>query len=134
MTPTMTYTEKLVVTSCWCGIPFAIPSNLHTWLSKDSNNHCHCPNGHEMVFSNGLQQQLEEARRQARSAREREGATRSLLEHEQRSHAATRGHLTKAKKKVHRAEHGVCPHCKRTFQNLARHMESKHAEAISAGA
>ena len=121
MTPmTMTYTEKLVVTSCWCGIPFAIPSNLYTWLQKSEKNHCHCPNGHGMVFDNGLQEQLDKAKRQL-------NATKDLLAHEERSHAATKGQVTKVKKKLARVEAGVCPHCNRTFQNLARHMETKHS-------
>jgi hypothetical protein len=133
MTPTMTYSQTLVVTNCWCGIPFAIPENLQEWMHKSSDNSCRCPNGHSMVYSNTLKEQLEQAREQARLARQREGATRSLLDQEERSHAATRGHLTRAKKQVHRAEHGVCPHCNRSFQNLARHMESKHKHEVVPG-
>ena len=38
------------------------------------------------------------------------------------------GQLTKAKK---RAEAGMCPHCKRTFQKVQRHIANKHTEAAS---
>ena len=133
MARSMTYTETLTVTSCWCGIPFAIPDNLYSWLHKDAKNHCHCPMGHEMIFSNTLKEQLEQAQADRDAARRREAATRSLLNTEERSHAATRGHLTRAKKQVHRAEHGVCPHCNRSFQNLARHMASKHEHEVVPG-
>ena len=34
MTPTMTYSQTLIVTSCWCGIPFAIPVYLHDWMNR----------------------------------------------------------------------------------------------------
>ena len=126
MTPTMTYSQTLIVTSCWCGIPFAIPENLHDWMNRKDGNGCHCPNGHRMVFSNTLEKELRETRTQRDQAEQREAAIRSLLDQEERSHAATRGHLTRAKKQVHRAEQGVCPHCNRSFQNLARHMKTKH--------
>ena len=127
----MSYTETLIVTSCYCGIPFAIPENLYGWMQKKSANGCYCPNGHKMHFSNTLETQLEEARESARRAREREGATRSLLDHEERSHAATKGHLTRAKKQVHHAEHGVCPHCRRHFSDLEAHVKTKHPEVLT---
>jgi DNA repair exonuclease SbcCD ATPase subunit len=129
----MEYTETLTVTSCWCGIRLAIPDNLYRYLQKDEKNHCYCPLGHTFVFSNTLREQLEETKRRLEEARRREGATRSLLEQEERSHAATRGHLTRARKQVDRAEHGVCPHCNRSFQNLARHMKTKHEHEVVPG-
>ena len=64
---------------------------------------------------------------------EAEASLATLLDTEERSHAATRGHLTRAKKQVHRAEHGVCPHCNRSFQNLARHMQTKHEREVVPG-
>jgi hypothetical protein len=133
MPPVMHYTETLVVTSCWCGIPFAIPENLHTWLSRKDGNSCHCPNGHKMVFNNTLEQQLVDVKAQRDRAVNREASTRALLHQEERSHSATRGHLTRARKQVHRAEHGVCPHCNRSFQNLARHMKTKHEHEVVPG-
>lgn len=44
---------------------------------------------------------------------------------EKNSHAATKGTLTKIRKRVH---NGVCPCCNRTFANLARHMKTKHPD------
>ncbi len=35
----------------------------------------------------------------------------------------------KAFRKLQRVQRGVCPHCNRSFQNLARHMACKHAKA-----
>lgn len=38
----------------------------------------------------------------------------------------------KAMRKLKRVSHGVCPECKRTFSDLARHMLCKHAEKKAA--
>jgi len=121
---TMTYSETLVVTHCWCGIALAIPENLERWARDESGRDVYCPLGHPFVFSDSFREKLKRERR----AHE---ATKDLLRTEERSHRATRGQLTKAKKQVHRAEHGVCPHCKRSFQNLRRHVESKHPEVLT---
>jgi ABC-type phosphate transport system auxiliary subunit len=129
MSRTMTFTETLTVTSCWCGIHFAIPSNLYKWMQRDSDNSCRCPMGHTMVFSDTQKEELERARAALADATRRAAATRDLLAAEERSHSATRGHLTRVKKRVH---HGVCPHCQRSFQDLRRHMRSKHKDEIKA--
>ena len=119
MSPTMTYTETLVVTHCWCGIALAIPSNLHR-VAEDEGKSVYCPIGHTFVFGSSYLEKLEREQRRHR-------ATRDLLDHEQRSHAATRGHLTRTKRRV--AE-GVCPCCKRTFKQLRAHMRRKHPEYV----
>lgn len=119
MAATMTFTETLVVTHCWCGIALAIPSNLHR-VAQDKGGGVYCPLGHRFVFSGSFEEQL-------RAERLRHSATRDLLTHEERAHAATRGHLTRQKK---RAAAGVCPCCKRTFQQLARHMKAKHPSFV----
>lgn len=115
---TMEYTETLVVTSCWCGIRLAIPDNLHSYARNHRGYEIYCPLGHQFLYRETFEERL-------RRERQRHEATRQLLEQEERSHAATRGHLTRARK---RAQAGVCPCCSRTFQNLARHMETKHPE------
>ena len=118
MSVTMDYTETLVVTSCWCGIRLAIPDNLHRYAHNHKGHAIHCPLGHQFVYRDDFQTQLEQERRRHR-------ATRELLSQEERSHVATRGHLTRARK---RAAAGVCPCCKRTFQNVARHVAAKHPD------
>lgn len=124
----MQYTEKLVVTSCWCGINLAIPSNLYEYANRRKGHGVYCPLGHSFIFTNTIEEQL------ARE-KQRHEATRDLLAAEERSHSATRGNLTKARK---RAAAGVCPCCQRTFQNVARHVACKHpdfrAEASPEGA
>lgn len=117
---TMDYTETLTVTSCWCGIRLAIPDNLYAYANRHKNKVIYCPLGHEFIFSNTTQEQLQSER--ARSAR-----LTAQLDQAQASLVAQRAATTRVKNKLKRVEAGVCPHCNRTFQNLARHMESKHA-------
>lgn len=114
----LTYTETLTVTSCWCGIHVAVPDNLLRYCKNHKGKAIFCPLGHEFVFTDTNEEKLAEERR-------RHQATRDLLRQEERSHQATRGHLTRQRK---RASAGVCPCCNRTFQQLARHMKSKHPE------
>jgi hypothetical protein len=128
MSPTMSYTETLIVTHCWCGIAVAIPSNLHEWMCHSNQNHAFCPRGHKFVFNDTLEKELATARAALADANQRVRATRDLLEHEERSHAATKGHLTRTRKRVH---HGTCSHCNRHFKDLERHMASKHADQVA---
>jgi hypothetical protein len=125
---TLTYTGQLQVTSCWCGIRLAIPSDLFAMAKRHEGHTVFCPLGHKFVYSNTTEEQLAEERRLRRSAEQRAAARLELLRQEERSHAATRGHVTRKKKQLERVKNGVCPCCNRSFQNLARHMESKHPE------
>ena len=118
--PTMEYTETLVVTHCWCGIALAVPSNLYRNAHEDGTN-VYCPLGHSFGWSDTYKTKLERERR-------RHEATRDLLHAEERSHTATRGHLTRAKK---RSAAGVCPCCHRTFKQLRKHMNVKHPDYVA---
>lgn len=115
----MAYTETLVVTHCWCGIALAIPANLRR-VAEDEGKSIYCPLGHTFIYGDSFADKLERERRSHR-------ATRDLLRAEEHSHRTTRGHLTRVKRRV---AHGVCPHCKRTFPNLAAHMQTKHPRVV----
>lgn len=115
---TLTYTGALTVVSCHCGIVYAIPDNLDSQAHLHKGREVYCPLGHRWVYRDSFEQQLERER-------QRHQATRDLLRAEERSHAATRGQVTKLRKRV---AAGVCPCCHRTFQQLARHMAAKHPD------
>ena len=112
----ITYNETLVVTHCWCGIALAVPDNLYRHAKQSPKNHVYCPLGHTFVFGDTFEEQLKRTEQRLK-------ATRDLLEAEERSHVATRGHLTRARK---RAADGVCPCCHRHFANVERHVKTKH--------
>lgn len=110
---------SLVIEECYsCGISFAMPSDFKESRLRDRKTFW-CPNGHSQHYVGKTDaEKLVEAQRALQ-------ATRDILAQEERSHAATRGHLTRAKKKV---KAGVCPApgCHRHFTNLERHIASKH--------
>lgn len=126
----------LWVTDCpICGVIFAMPKRLEQARRQDKGSF-YCPNGHSMSFT---QTEAERVRREMQAAIERaQQATAEWRddysrvwqerEAEKRSHAATKGKLTKTLKRVNA---GVCPHCNRTFQALSKHMQSKHKDAAA---
>lgn len=116
---TITYTEALDVVHCHCGIALGIPSNLHRVALEDGRD-IYCPLGHIFVYRDTVEKKLK---------REREKSARLQAELDQReaSLKAQRAATKRFQNKVKRVEAGVCPHCRRNFQNLRRHMESKHA-------
>lgn len=106
-----------------CGIEFYVPE----WFKKErreSGTVWYCPNGHNRVYK---ERESEQVRRDLEAKLQREAARASSalsrLDQERASHSATKGQLTKAKK---RAANGVCPCCQRSFVDVARHVRSKH--------
>jgi len=117
---TLQYSETLTVVHCTCGIAYAIPQELdRQLLDKRAGKNTWCPLGHQWHYTGKT-----DAEKLADEHR-RHQATRDLLHQEERSHQATRGHLTRARK---RAAAGLCPCCHRSFQNVQRHMKSKHPD------
>ena len=134
MSTTMTYTGQLIVTDCWCGMTYAVPKTLYDHVHEQHDNgerqtNIYCPLGHTWTFGGDG----EAARQRKRAERlERQLASRDEdLRVERASHTATKGQLTKVRK---RAERGVCPHpeCKRSFVDVARHVRTKHPELLAA--
>jgi hypothetical protein len=125
---TITFTEELVVLTCWCGINHAVPRNLRAFQERQHRDgekvtpiwcplgHTHQPAGEGKAAQ--LARELERTERRAR-------ARLDALEAERRSHSATKGQLTKTRKRIGK---GVCPCCNRHFSNVQRHMERQHPE------
>lgn len=116
--PSLNYTETLTVVSCTCGISYAIPDTLHQQM-QDRGKSVYCPNGHQWHYTESMEKKLQ--REKDRAAR-----IQAELDQVEASLTAQRAATTRFRNKVKRAENGVCPHCNRTFQNLMRHMETKH--------
>lgn len=132
MAQNLIYSDTLVAIECGvCHIPFALPSSFHR-SATDRGTWFYCPNGDRIRYSETENQRLrreaEAERRQRQWAESR--AERVSMERDaaERSRAATKGAMTKLKKRVHA---GVCPHCNRTFKDVAAHMESKHPEQVA---
>lgn len=124
----------LTVTRCAeCGCNFGVPGDFLECRRGDKRDF-YCPNGHVMSYRESVADQLRRERdRLTQRLAEKDdeiARQRSIRETAERQAAAARGQVTKIKNRV---GHGVCPCCNRTFENLARHMASKHADyAIAA--
>ena len=125
----------LHVLSCGgCGVMFAMPETMFQKRLEDHKGFF-CPNGHSRYFSGPseaekLRKQLEE--KQAQLERERQALNyySDALSSEKRSHAATKGNLTKTKK---RAAAGLCPAgCRRNFVQMGRHLRNQHPDFVGA--
>lgn len=118
------FQASLVSETCIeCGIEFAIPSGYRRQRLEDHRGF-HCPNGHSQFFAGEteaqkLQKQLDIEKRKLEFERNQ----RATLE------AQLSAAVKKTKRLTHRVECGVCPHCQRTFKQLAAHMKSKHSAA-----
>lgn len=129
-TETLTFTGHLVVEVCWCGIRHAIPSQLARQASHNGKA-VFCPLGHKWVVKKTEAEKLEEQLRWARDDKARLAATLEQTKaslHGQKIRASRfKNDRDREREKAHA---GVCPvvGCKRHFQNLERHMASKHPD------
>ena len=121
-------------TCCECGAAFCMDNDLYLLRQKD-HRMFYCPNGHAQHYigetaSEKRVKELERAlmaeQQRVRQAQE----AQKWAETSARGARQMRGKAEAARKRLeHRVACGVCPHCQRTFQQLARHMRTKHPEA-----
>ena len=125
MTETIIYTGELTVVTCWCGMRHAVPEELRDFQLRSHRDGddflIYCPLGHSYHPSGKGKAELEREKRER--AETRAQALKDQLESEARAHSATKGQLTKARKRIGK---GVCPCCNRHFTNVERHMATQH--------
>lgn len=136
MASTITLNGTFVTETCChdgCHVTFAMSDELYR-ARRNDHGWFYCPNGHRMRYAS--ESDLERAQREARVAadalareRARHDQTRADRDHQVRRVAAANGRVTRIKNRV---VAGVCPCCNRTFENLARHMASKHPKYAEA--
>lgn len=121
-----------------CFIEYGIPQAMHD-AKWTEGGHWYCPNGHQLVFTETKLDKITAERNRlaketeaAKTAAERERQWRVEAYEEaraaQRRLAAQKGVTTRMKNRV---ANGVCPCCNRTFNNLQRHMATKHAGFVT---
>lgn len=114
--------EDLTVTRCAeCGCNFGVPGDFLNCRQADKRSF-YCPNGHVLSYK---ESEADKLRRERDRLAQRIAEKDDEIARQERLVAAARGQVTKIKNRV---GHGVCPCCNRTFENLARHMASKHAD------
>jgi len=90
-----------------CGSVFGIADNLHRNLMETGATF-YCPNGHAQHFTEGEVERLKRELSRAESER-----------------VYYKTQLTRTRNRV---AAGVCPCCNRSFENLRRHMATKHKD------
>ena len=100
-----------------CGIIFAVPFD---WINerRKTAGSIHCPNGCKRSW---VESEADKVRKELREAK------CEILRKEQKI-LDEREAKDEAERKLRMVSRGVCPCCKRTFSNLARHMKTKHAD------
>ncbi len=111
------------VTCYLCGVAFGMPSYLKKKRLEDHESFW-CPNGHQQHYVGKTEAQR--LREQLEIANNSRNFYQLRLNKEVASKRAYRARLTRAKTKLQRVANGTCPCCKRSFQNLRRHMTTKH--------
>lgn len=130
----MQYHETIVmetVTCCNCGMTFAMPERYKRKLVEEGGSF-YCPAGHAQHFADPevprLKKEIEAAKRKAGQFESWYKAEQSDHQHTRDRLRATKGVLTKTKKRI---AHGVCPCCQRTFADLQRHMHGQHPDYVA---
>ena len=119
--------HSVTIKCCNCGLPFAVPEDWNSERLRDRKNF-YCPNGHQQHYigkteEQKLREQLEAQKAQTAREREQRVAAEKAARTARKGAAIIRG---KAKAMRERVGNGVCPCCRRTFQNLLRHMHTQH--------
>lgn len=110
---------------CWeCGTPVYGDQAIYD-QSKLKGRKFFCINGHGAVFTETVQQKLDEANRKRASAEEE--ARIAKLEADRARKKELEAKL-EAKRLATRSANGVCPCCHRQFKALHRHMKIKHPD------
>lgn len=129
-------TVALVEINCGkCGGVYAIGDRYYQQCREKGTAwncpYCRCGWGFADGGENArLKREIESERKRtewARQAAENERQRREAAEHRERAQKAAKTRLK------NRIAHGVCPCCQRTFENVARHMATKHPGFTAAG-
>lgn len=123
-----TSTRLVHETCCSCGVLFGLEDGMRNQRIRDHKTF-YCPNGHPQSYTGDTEKERlrkENERLQSQLVIERRTHDTAI-----RGERIKRGKAEAAKTRIEQRVHaGICPHCNRTFQQLARHMASKHAEHL----
>jgi hypothetical protein len=118
------------ITCSLCGVEFGMTADMNQRRRNDRRNF-YCPNGHSQAYlTSEKDREIESLKKQVSTAQSEAARERNRREFAERATQGARisaGKALAAKRRLeHRVNCGVCPHCNRTFKQLAAHMKSKH--------
>lgn len=108
-----------------CGVAHALPKTMYDNCARQGG-FWSCPNGHRRGWHEGSEK-TEIKRLQDEIANEKKRREAALSRANEATAALAKAEKSLARHKKRTAA-GTCPCCKRTFQQLARHMTNKHPE------
>jgi hypothetical protein len=108
-----------------CGVMFGMGIGFVN-ARRDDHKTWYCPNGHRWHFT--AESREEQLKRERDEARNRAALERARRDQTEASLRATKGVVTKQRKKLDRVKHGVCPCCQRHFENVEAHMATEHPD------
>lgn len=109
-----------------CGIRYTVPKAMWDKQRQDGGFH-RCPNGHSQGWTPGKNTEFDRMKRERdRAVQEQARLAQEASEAQQRATKAE----TSERRLRKRIYAGVCPCCKRTFRNLASHIETKHPDQL----
>lgn len=124
----MEIVTEFVVEECYaCGCLFAMTKHFKDTRLRDKQSF-YCPAGHGQQYVGKSDKELRrEAEARAQAAEDQAAAAEQARKAAEKATKAAKAEATRLRK---RGERGVCPHCKRSFVQLAKHVESKHPECL----
>lgn len=127
--PAILFEIQFSITYCChdgCGVPIALPREYMDSISKDGaqrGRSFYCYNGHRQHFTG--EPEAEKLKRQLDAANTAIAFARRQRDRNERQARAFKGQVTRIRNRV---GNGVCPCCNRSFENLQRHMKTKHPD------
>lgn len=121
------YTELTTLICANCAVMFAIPSRMME-ERRDDHKTFWCPNGHHNFYPQESEE--ERAKRLLKYTKDDLARERARRDQVEASLRATKGVVTKQRKKLEKVVAGVCPvdGCHRHFKDLRRHISTKHPD------
>lgn len=112
-----------------CRVPFAITTDHQSSL-RQKRETFYCPNGHTQWYpgktdAEKIREEMQAKLDEANRLLDWQTSQRHTAEKQARTATA------KLKKQTKRINAGVCPHCHRTFKQLAAHMKCKHSKEVN---
>jgi hypothetical protein len=124
------YNELETMCCPTCSVLYAVPTQLIAEARRRGNRErvWYCPNGHELGFNDPPgESEAAKLKRRLRWAQDDAAYLRSRLDQAEASRRAQKAATTRLRRRV---AAGTCPCCKRTFQQLSRHMASQHPDFV----
>lgn len=129
---TITVSTELRAVHCGeCGGTYALDARYHRQKKENGGfwncPYCQCSWGFPKEASEieRLRREVEKKEREVTREQARHDQTRAELEQTEHRRRAEKGHRTRLQNRI---KAGVCPCCKRSFANLAEHMQKQHPE------